>query len=419
MTLLKGNVSPFLKNVIKLVSATGLAQVVQLIATPVLTRIFTPEEFSVYQLFYSAAAIVAVVATLRYELAIVLPREDSDARKLTSGSILISFFLALFCIVVLLACFLLGYFREAPFYFWLPLYIALAGISQSFNYWSIRKGTYNLNLTSRITTSVVQAGTGIALGMAGYTTFGLIIALFSGQIASSLILSRDYLQSPKSFSLKNGTARLRELLQEHVKFPKFNSPHALVDTLQDHGIVFVLSIYFEQSLIAFYGQAFRLLKAPVGFIGAALHQVFYPDFTRRYQSGENLQKTVKSFYLRLFLIGAPFFLVLGIFAIPFFRWFLGDEWVEVGHIVQLLTLWLFLNFIASPLSSMPLIAGRQGTAALLTFTELIFRIAAIIIGGKMANSTIAIGLISIFGTLFTTINIIWYYRLAKGHENHA
>ena len=66
MTLLKGNVSPFLKNVIKLVSATGLAQVVQLIATPVLTRIFTPEEFSVYQLFYSAAAIVAVIATLRY-----------------------------------------------------------------------------------------------------------------------------------------------------------------------------------------------------------------------------------------------------------------------------------------------------------------------------------------------------------------
>ena len=405
--------SPFLQNVVKLVGATGLAQVIQLIATPVLTRIYSPDEFATYQYFYSIASVIAVIATFRYELAVVIPKEPSDARSIATAGIFISFLLSLLTLTTLLVLQLTGTLGVPPLFYLLPVYVLAAGIFQTFNYWSIRNGTFNLNFAGRVGSSFMQSILGILIGFSGFTSVGLIIAVVSGQITSALILAKNYLLKPTSFITGISKEKIKRQLQEQNKFPKFNAPHALLDTLQDHGIIFVLSIYFENSLIAFYGQAFRLLKAPVGFIGAALHQVFYPNFTRRYQEGENLQPLVISFYKRLTLLGGPFFLILAFIAIPLFKWYLGTEWEQVGFIVQLLLPWLFLNFIASPLSSLPLIASRQGTAMALTATEIIFRIGAIFIGGIMHSSTIAIGIISIFGSLFTIINLVWYYRLAK------
>lgn len=405
--------SPFLQNVVKLVGAAGLAQVIQLIATPVLTRMYSPDEFATYQYFYSIASVIAVIATFRYELAVVIPKEPSDARSIATAGIFIAFLLSLLTLTTMLVLQLTGTVGVPPLFYLLPVYVLAAGIFQTFNYWSIRNGTFNLNFAGRVGSSFMQSILGILIGFSGFTSVGLIIAVVSGQITSALILAKNYLLKPTSFITGISKEKIKRQLLEQNKFPKFNAPHALLDTLQDHGIIFVLSIYFENSLIAFYGQAFRLLKAPVGFIGAALHQVFYPNFTRRYQEGENLQPLVISFYKRLTLLGGPFFLILAFIAIPLFKWYLGTEWEQVGFIVQLLLPWLFLNFIASPLSSLPLIASRQGTAMALTATEIIFRIGAIFIGGIMHSSTIAIGIISIFGSLFTIINLVWYYRLAK------
>lgn len=413
MNIKKLGESVFLRNVVKLVSATGIAQVIQLLATPVLTRIYSPDEFASYQLFYSIASVISVVATFRYELAIVIPKDEIDAKSIVSGSLLINTGLS---VLTLLLLSIVDFAKESdlPNYFYLlPLYVFSAGIFQSFNYWSIRKGTYNLNFGGRIGSSFVQGVGGIILGKSGITSIGLIVAVVAGQITAAVILAKDFLLAPLQFVNGVNRAGISKQFSEQRKFPQFNAPHALIDTLQDHGIIFMMSVYFENSLIAFYGQAFRLLKAPVGFIGAALHQVFYPDFARRYQEGENLRPTVAAFYKRLTMIGGPFFLLLAFVAIPLFKWYLGSKWEQVGIIVQILLPWLFLNFVASPLSSLPLVASRQGTAMMLSTIEIVCRITAIAIGGWMSSSTVAISLISIFGSIFTIINLIWYYRLSK------
>jgi O-antigen/teichoic acid export membrane protein len=183
--------------------------------------------------------------------------------------------------------------------------------------------------------------------------------------------------------------------------------------LQDHGIIFLFGIFFPASLLAFYGQAFRLLKAPVGFIGSAIHQVFFPDFTRRWQAGEDLRPVVRKFYGGLFFMGLPFFGLLGWFSVPVFSWFLGNEWSGVGEVAAILMPWLFLNFIASPLSSLPIIASRQGTAVLLAAAEFSLRCICVILAGLRDDRILALIVLSSIGCLFTLINMAWYLRLAK------
>ncbi len=80
----------FLKNVLTLVSATGVAQAIALLIYPVLSRIYTPAEHGLFALYMSIISITAIMSTGKYELATMLPEKDEEGASLTILSTLIS-----------------------------------------------------------------------------------------------------------------------------------------------------------------------------------------------------------------------------------------------------------------------------------------------------------------------------------------
>ena len=74
--------SKFISNVITLGSATVLGQILGVIVTPVLSRLYSPADFGAYQLFISIVTIIAVVSCLSYQIAINLPKKDEDAASI-------------------------------------------------------------------------------------------------------------------------------------------------------------------------------------------------------------------------------------------------------------------------------------------------------------------------------------------------
>ncbi|MFM9055563.1 MAG: oligosaccharide flippase family protein [Bacteroidota bacterium] len=355
-----------------------------------------------------------MVATLRYEMAIVIAENEDRARLLVSMAAGIATLIALSSGVGLLVASASGWLDAGwIFIAGIPAYVLAAGLQQSGNNWSIRKGTFHRNVLARISGALTQASAGLILGGFGFLSFGLILSMIAAQCVAAGVLIRNAIDSPRRWFTTLRSPEGRALLREHNKFPRFNTPHALLDVLQDHGIVFLFGIFFPGSLLAFYGQAFRLLKAPVGFVGSAIHQVFFPDFTRRWQAGDDLRPVVRKFYVTLFFLGLPFFGTLAWFSVPVFTWFLGDEWSGVGNVAAILMPWLFLNFIASPLSSLPIIASSQGTAVMLASLEFILRCVGVALAGFAGNSQLALICLSSIGCAFTLINMVWYLRLAR------
>jgi O-antigen/teichoic acid export membrane protein len=78
--------SEFSRNVLTLMTGTTIAQAIPIAISPILTRIYTPEDFGVFALYMSVVSIVSVVATGRYELAIMLPKKDEDAINIVTLS---------------------------------------------------------------------------------------------------------------------------------------------------------------------------------------------------------------------------------------------------------------------------------------------------------------------------------------------
>ena len=65
-----------IRNVSKLTSGTTIALIIPVFLQPFLRRLFTPSEFGAFAIFLSIIEIIVSVGTLRYEMAIVLPRKD-------------------------------------------------------------------------------------------------------------------------------------------------------------------------------------------------------------------------------------------------------------------------------------------------------------------------------------------------------
>ena len=131
----------FARNVSLLAGATALSQACAVLAAPLLTRMYSVENFGCFQIYMSVMAFGALAITLRYEQAILLPERDEVAASL---------FVLVFCVVGVLAIgfifveWLVSHYNLLPRnlralnpYLWIvPLGMCGAGVYQALNFWA-------------------------------------------------------------------------------------------------------------------------------------------------------------------------------------------------------------------------------------------------------------------------------------------
>ena len=104
--------SEFTKNVLTLMTGTSIAQAIPIAITPILTRIYSPNEFGLFALYMSIVSVVVIMATGRYELAIVLPKNNEDAANIVALSLVITLFISLLSLIVITVLMLSNHIKE-------------------------------------------------------------------------------------------------------------------------------------------------------------------------------------------------------------------------------------------------------------------------------------------------------------------
>ncbi len=127
--------SRFVRNVAVVASGTAGAQAIVIAFSPIITRLYGPEAFGILGTFMAIVAVVTPIAALSYPIAIVLPKEDSDARGIARLSAYIALGVAGLSALVLLAAgghiVHLLQVQEVSSYIWLlPLVILFAALLQ-------------------------------------------------------------------------------------------------------------------------------------------------------------------------------------------------------------------------------------------------------------------------------------------------
>ncbi|MCH7418391.1 oligosaccharide flippase family protein [Pseudomonas mosselii] len=414
--------SAYARNVITLMTGTGLAQAIPIAVSPILTRIYSPEQFGLFALFMAIASIAAVLVTGRYEQAILLPKEDRDAMQVVALSTLLSILLS-FTLFVLVCFFnapiaeLLGNPAVAPWLYWIPLSTLLMGGYQSLSYWCNRKGQYKRLAVSRTLQSGCSSGGQLAGGALAAGVTGLVWGQLIGQLLALLALARMVLREDRSFVRGVSLGQMAAWAKKYINFPKFLIAAHGFNTASSQMPIMLLSVMFNASSVGFYNLTQRVLGAPITLVAGALGDVFRQEASRAYIDTGNCKLVYVKTLKRLLIVSILPFFAFFLMAPVFFALVFGEPWRVAGEYARILVPMFFLRFVASPLSMVFIVAEAQKLDLAWQVMLFVLVVVAFLAGYWLGSEWLALVFFTIAYSFCFLVNLLISYRLACGGFN--
>jgi lipopolysaccharide exporter len=397
--------SAFAADVFKLVTGTTLAQAVAVLASPLLTRLYGPEAFGFLALFISITSILGVVACMRYEFAIMLPQEDREAANLLGLSLLSVAVVSGLTIPALYfgGGALLSLIRApglAPYLVLVPPYIFVSGVFLALNYWNSRTKHFGRLSVARVTSSLATVGTQLGAGFGGYATGGSLIgASLVGVSVSTGVLGGQIWRDDRA--LLRGSVSWRGMLEglkRYRRFPLIDSGSALLNTASWQLPAFLLAAFFSPVVVGFYSLSFMVLQLPMSLIGSSIAQVFFQRAAEARSDG-TLSHLVENVFRLLIMIGIFPILTVTIIGPDLFAVVFGENWTEAGVYAQILSIWAFVWFISSPLSTIWAVLEKQTFGMRVTTLNFVTRVGSLALGGMSGSPVVALSLFAGSGIL--------------------
>lgn len=408
----------FNSNVVKLLTGTALAQLIPILASPILTRLYSPEEFGMLALFISITSIIATISTGRYELAILLPRRQETAVSLVALSTGLT---ALTSILVLLFVVLFeGWLMNNSslgasklLVYLLPLTVFLTAFFQIQTYLLNRDKNYRFMSVSKVLRALVTVGTHVmyALVVAGSglgLVLGHVIGLF---IPSFLIL----VQTRQPIKFKRTIRVMKVSAWRYRSFPKFLMLAHGLNTGAGQLPNILLASFFGATTVGFFSLAQRTLSAPITIVAKSIGDVFRQQASEEYINTGNCRTIYLATLKKLVLLSAPFTILIFLFSPILFEIVFGAEWTTAGIYVRVMSFMLFMRFISTPLSSMFIIAERQ--RADLIWQLALFGLTTVSLWSGyfiFKSAMISIVLFSLAYTVMYAINLFLSYKMSFG-----
>ncbi len=396
--------SAFFTNVFKLVSGSVIAQIIGILLIPVITRLYSPGAFGIFQLFLSISSILAIFACLSYQLAIMLPKDDDDSANIVVLCvILIAIFSIISGIIFIIFSASIGNLLNAPglsqYLVFLPLVVFLTALFSVLTYWIARRKQFGLILTAQVANSVSSKTVQIGIGLYFTSSFGLIAGLIVGYIASLIAFFRQIKED--IFLFKAVTwKRIKDLAIRYKRFPIFTSWSTTANTLSTQITPIILVFFFDPTIVGYYALANMVVFLPVGLIGTATSQVFFQKASEEKNRTGSIRNIVREIQQRLVSIGMFPMFILIIIGTDLFSFVLGSQWYAAGEYAGILAPWVLFVFIASPLSTIFSVLERQPVDLTFNLLILISRVVVLVIGGLCGFPIIALILFSATGVIF-------------------
>ncbi len=355
--------SEFSRNVLTLMTGTTIAQAIPIAISPILTRIYTPEDFGLFALFLAITNIIGSVANGRYELAIMLPEEDEDAINTAALGFIISSILSLL-ILVLVILFndffvnLIGNEEIGLWLYFVPITVFLLGLWNVLNYYNNRRKNYKDLRNAHIIRSIVLASTHLIIGFLKSGVTGLI----SGEILSKLSANSRLLKNilkDKLLISKITKRKMINMAKRYKNFPMISLPSSFTNELYANLFSVLLSSLYNVTLLGHYYMAQRVLGLPSALLGVSIGQVFFQSAVKEKEKTGQARVIFKSTVKKLFLIALPFFVTLFFIVEDLFAFVFGENWRVAGIYSQILIPIFFIRLLSTPVSMINTVFERQ------------------------------------------------------------
>ena len=305
-----------------------------LIVTPILSRLYTPVDYSDWGVFSSVVQIVNSFLFLSYENTIVKENESNNVPSLIALCLFVSTTIIAIVSLLFAICrnFDIEFFTGFPPIGLLVVSLFSMSLFTLCNNVANREKQYGSMAIANVINGSSQALIRIALGFWPIISFGLIVGNVAAQIIGTVFLIISLYAVIKRFSFKGiRFSGIIHLAVQHKKFALFDAPARFVEFAISHFALIVLSLFWAKTEIGSYSMIIQFVLLPITVVGSAMGNVYYREISECIGNEEAIRESTKRVAKIAFILSfAPvLFLVFG--GDVLLELFLGNQWGGSGR----------------------------------------------------------------------------------------
>jgi O-antigen/teichoic acid export membrane protein len=334
---------------------TGGAQLIGIAAIPILTRLYSPEDFGVLAVFTALVAILAPLVTLRYVLVLPLPRHDGVAMNLLVLSCVLMLTLS-----ALIALALWGWGATllalvsmevlAPWWWLIALGVLGTAAYEMLTLWATRRRAYRIIAQTKLTQSAAGAAVKIGLGYVALQPLGLLIGQLVTQVGGVGWLLRGFGTEFRTNWHHLRLLRIRKVAWRHRGFPIWRAPSQFLMVFSVQAPILFMTGLFDAPTTGQFGLAVMTLAVPLNLVGQSASKALYGEASAAMKTEpERVVPMATDVQFKLFFMSLGPALLLFFFGEPLFVAAFGKEWGMAGTFASILSFALVFQFTSAPL----------------------------------------------------------------------
>lgn len=417
--------SRLLKPLATLLSGSFLAQGITLVSYLLLTRIYSPADFGVFNIFYSYIEILIIISTCKYELAPVIADSDREASAISRFALRLNTFVS---VAILLVILVLNVFHFLPgklqsigwITVFIPFMVFFCGTTRVYAALFNRFRKFGQIVWSDTTISVCGAFFKIVSGLLKpLHAIGLPMGTVLGQAAGNV----NYIANIRKLNISKDVSRdeCRAAARKFRKFPLFTASKDFVDSFSSNlpFIWVATAIAVPDAQVGLYGLALTFTWRPVNVFNTAAERVLYVEIGERLHNRRPIGRVIARFVLGVGLITLPVFALLFVYAEPFFSFVFGSKWAGSAPYLHALLPWMWILLLTNSLLSVPYALSKQQGEFAFSLVALLLRVVGLAIGIANQDFILAIQLFAVASSLVLVLRLVWYTILLHRYDKET
>ena len=402
------------KNIVLVASGTFVAQVINTIITPLITRLYPAKIYGVLSVYNSTVSILVIASSLAFQKSIPIIKDDHKAKMMVENCIGV---LTAYSTIVLALCLLLskdiyGLLGIADIYKYrliIPLGVFVVGGYEVLLQWIYRRQAYEVIPKTRM----MQAIAGGAVKLVGGLLYPSAFALLAGAIVNQSAGLSSFIKlihmDLKDDKERDSVKEHFKILNRYNKFFIYSLPADFISTFSAQIPVLVLSSLYGSAISGYYGLAYSIVNLPISLIIVSISRVLYAECAK---IGKQNPCELKRLCLKISKTIIAIIIIPTIICIiwgpQLFSFVFGEEWSVSGEFARIMMGMIASYCVVLPVGRLYEILEKQNYDFAINLIRIIAILMAIIVlYNTNSNYYVAVGLIS-------SINMVAYICMFIG-----
>lgn len=412
----------FYRNITIVASGNITARLITIFLTPVITRIYTPADYGVFNVFMSVIGITGALVTLRYSVTIPVARDEKLADNLLKLCFIITIILSLLWLLFVL---LFGDYISIHFeseglvsFLWLiPIVFFGKGVYEALNNWAVRYRDFKLITRTKLSQSVSSSIVKIGLGLLNIRPLGLLIGTIVSETAGVANIFSKLIRTRPQFFKEFSFPAIKSAAIRYKRFPLVQSWSQLLLSAGAQLPVLLLGFYYGIEVVGVFGLANSMIRLPMDLVGQSVSQVYFGEISKfGKENPKKIYNLTVTLLKRLLIVGIIPITLIALLGPWIFSLVFGAEWSDAGLYARLLSIYVLFAFLSSPVANIFNVYERMDIQLSLNVFRVILVTLVFVICGYLELTPIyTIGVYSICLSLYYQFLVIRVIKLVKSN----